>query len=122
MTTGYSGTYALNNTDLTLQPSSGKWIGRTDYGVDGGGHPVYSAVRKFELGFDLISTADAKQLTDFYNLVGSTGTVVACLPEWGNVGYVFRNYSGCTLQEPEVGEYFQTYIDSVKMTILNIRT
>lgn len=119
---GYSGTYALNNIDLTLQPSTGKWVTRTDYGVDGGGHPVYATPRKFEMAWDLISTADAKQLIDFYNIVGSTGTITACLPEWGNVGYVFRNYSGCTLQEPEVGDYFQTYIDSVKMTILNIRT
>ena len=122
MTTGLSGSYALNNTNLTLQPSTGKWVARTDYGVDGGGHPVYATPRKFEMSWDLISTTDAKQLIDFYNLVGSTGTISAHLPEWGAVDYTFKNYSGCTLQEPEVGEYFQTYIDSVRMTILNIRT
>lgn len=119
---GASGTYAFNNTDLTLQPTTGKWTGRSEYGIDGGGHELYSAFRNFELTWSLISTSDAKQIIDFYNLVGSTGTVVSCLPEWGNVAYVFKNYSGTTLKEPEVGEYFEGYITSVSMTVLNIRT
>lgn len=122
MTTGLSGSYAINNTNLTLQPSDGQWLDRTEYGVDGGAHPVYSSVRAFELSFDLISTADAKQLIDFYNLVGSTGTISVHLPKWGDAEYLFHPYSGTTLSEPKVGKYFQGYIDSVKMTILNIRT
>lgn len=119
---GFSGTYAFNNVDLTLQPTEGKWEGRSEYGVDGGAHPVYSQFRNFELTFDLISTSDAKQLIDFYNTVGNTGTCVACLPEWGNADYKFKNYSGTTLREPEVGAYFEGYINSVTLTVLNIRT
>jgi hypothetical protein len=119
---GASGTYALNNVDLQLQPTTGKWTGKGDYGIDGGGHPVYSAFQNFELTWNLISTQDAKQIIDAYNLVGSTGTVISCLPEWGALDYVFKNYSGTTLREPEVGEYFEGYITSVSMTILNIRT
>jgi hypothetical protein len=122
MTTGASGTYAFNNTDLTLQPTEGKWTSRSEYGVDGGGHPVYSSFRNFVLTFDLISTPDAKQLIDFYNTVGNTGTIVACLPQWGDAEYKFKNYSGATLREPEVGEYFEGHFTSVNMTILNIRT
>ena len=119
---GLSGTYAINNTDLTLQPTEGKWVERTNYGLDGGGHSVYAQNRKFQMEWVLISTSDAKQIIDFYNAVGNTGTVVSCLPKWGDVDYTFYNYSGTVLQEPEVGAYFQGYIESVKMLIVNIRT
>lgn len=119
---GYSGTYAINNTDLTLQPSEGQWLTRTDYGVDGGAHTIYALPRKFELKWDLISPTDLKQIIDFYNAVGNTGTVVFCLPKWGDADYQFYNYSGTTVAEPEVGAYFQGYIQSVKMLVMNIRT
>jgi hypothetical protein len=119
---GASGTYAFNNVDLTLQPTGGKWRERSDYGMDGGGHPVYSQVRSFELSWDLISTNDAAQIINAYNAVGNTGTVVSCLPEWGNVNYEFKNYSGTTLEDPTVGEYFIGHINDLKITIFNIRT
>lgn|SRR5574341_151018 len=122
MTTGLSGSYAINNTNLTLQPTSGRWTERTSYGIDGGAHQVYSSIRSFELTWALISPSDAKQIIDFYNLVGNTGSVVATLPEWNNAEYLFRNYSGTTLQEPTVGEYFQGFIQEVKLLILNVRT
>lgn len=119
---GASGTYATNGTDWTLQPTTGHWVERNQYGIDGSGHPIYSNFRNFEATWELISTSDAKQIIDFYNTVSSTGSVVSCLPEWGNTNYEFRNYSGTTLQEPVVGEYFQGYIQSVKLLIINIRT
>lgn len=122
MTTGLSGTYAFNGTDLTLQPTTGKWVERTTYGVDGGGHPIYPATRSFELTWNLISPEDAKQIIDFYNAVGNTGTATACLPQWGSVDYRFRNYSGTTLREPTVGAYFNEFIEEVSLLILNIRT
>lgn len=122
MTTGLSGTYAFDNVDLTLQPTTGKWTERTNYGTDGGGHPVYSQVRNFELRWELISTNDAKQIIDVYNTVSNTGTTVACLPEWGNLDFEFVNYSGCTLREPEAGEYFQGWIQDFRLLILNVRT
>lgn len=122
MSTGLSGTYGFNGTDLTLQPTTGHWVERTDYGVDGGAHPIYPAVRSFELSWELISPEDAKQIIDFYNVVGNTGTAVACLPQWGSIDYRFRNYSGSTLSEPTVGEYFQGYIMDMRLLILNIRT
>lgn len=119
---GASGTYAINNTDLTLQPTTGKWVERSQYGVDGAGHPIYSSFRSFELNWDLISPSQVKQLIDFYNTVSATGTVVACLPKWGDTDYVFFNYSGSTLGEPVVDTYFQGYLQSVKLLVLNIRT
>lgn len=122
MTAGFSGSYAVNNMDLTLQPTTGKWVERTNYGYDGGGHAVYASTRKFEMVWELISPTDAKQIIDFYNTVSNTGTVTSCLPKWGDANYLFQNYSGTVLVEPEVSNYFQGYIESVKLTILNIRT
>lgn len=122
MTTGLSGSYAFNDVNLTLQPTSGKWTERTNYGFDGAGHPIYPSVRNFELTWNLISPSDAKQIIDAYNAVGNTGTVVACLPKWGDLEYTFYNYSGTTLQEPVVGEYFQGYIQEVKLLLVNVRT
>lgn len=100
MTIGLSGTYAVNNVDLQLQPTTGKWVERTNYGFDGNAHPIYSAFRHFELTWDLISTNDAKQVIDIYNSIAVTGSVVFCLPKWGDQNYTFYNYSGTTVQEP----------------------
>jgi hypothetical protein len=122
MTTGLSGSFAFNNIDLQLPPSDGKWVERTDYGVDGDAHVVYSAFREFELSWDLQSTSDASQIIGFYNLVSATGTLVACLPKWGDPTYTFYNYSGTTLREPTFDSYFMGYPQTAKMLIMNVRT
>jgi len=122
MTTGFSGTYAVNNVNFTLPPTSGHWLERTNYGIDGEGHVLYPATRSFEMVWELISTDDASQIIGFYNAISSTGTSVVCLPDWGNSNFLFRNYSGCTLVEPTINEYFQGYITNMSLKILNIRT
>jgi hypothetical protein len=122
MTAGYSGSYSFNNVDLTLPPSEGSWKERPNYGIDGGGHTIYSSVRDFEMTWDLISVANLNTIISVYNSVGNTGTVVSCLPDWGNANYIFRNYSGTVLQEPTVGVYFQEFVQNVKLLILNVRT
>lgn len=122
MTTGLSGTYAVNGTDLSLPPTTGKWLDRASYGVDGNAHTVYSQYRDFELKWELISTDDASQIIGFYNQVGNTGTVTVCLPKWGDPTFTFYNYSGTTLVEPIVGEYYQGYIQSVTLVVVNART
>lgn len=119
---GLSGTYAFNGTSFTLQPTTGKWVERTQYGIDGGAHPVYATPRSFEITWQLINVDELQQIINFYNLVSNTGTVVTCLPQWGAADYRFKNYSGTTLQEPMVGEYFQGYIQSVTLLVLNVRT
>lgn len=122
MTLGLSGSYAFDNVNLTLQPTSGKWLERTQYGIDGGGHPVYPSVRSFELRWELISTSDAQQIIGIYDAVSNTGTVTVCLPRWGDIEFSFYNYSGCTLREPESGEYFQGWIQDFRLLVLNVRT
>lgn len=122
MTTGLSGSFAFNDINLNQIPTTHHWIERTMYGTDGGGHGVYPAVRSYEMTWNLISTDNAKQIIDFYNVVGNTGTLTACLPEWGSVDYRFKNYSGSVLQEPIMSGYFQGFIEELKLLIVDIRT
>jgi hypothetical protein len=119
---GTTGSYALNGTRFVLQPTEGQWDAKGMLGVDGNGHPIYSAVREFQLSWDLASPTDVKQLIDVYNANANTGTVVFDLPKWGDADYSFYSYSGCTMREPEVGTYFNGYISNVKLTIMKVRT
>jgi len=122
MTIGYSGSYGINGTDFTLQPSTGKWNERDTLGIDGNGHPIYPQVREFNLHWALISTDDLSQIINFYNQCGNTGTVVADLPQWGVAGYQFYSYSGCTISEPTIGEYFNEFVTDVRLVIMKVRT
>lgn len=117
---GASGTYAVNGTDFTLQPTRGRWIDRDAIGIDGNAHPVYPAVRSFELSWQLIDASDLSQVIGFYNSVISTGTVSVDIPRWNGNPYQFQRYSGCTLGEPQVGEFFAEHTQEVKLLIYNI--
>lgn len=122
MSIGYSGTYAINGIDFQLQPTKGAWSNRERIGFDGNGHPIYPALRSFSVSFQFAHPADVKQLIDTYNALGSTGTAVFDLPKWGADGYSFYSYSGCTMSEPSVGEYFNEYISDVSFEIYKINT
>ena len=122
MTQGLSGTFAFNDVNINQYPTTHKWVERTQYGVDGNGHPLYGQVRSYEMVWNLISGEDAQQIIGVYNSVGNTGTVTSCLPEWGALDYRFKNYSGTTLVEPVMNGYFQTYIEEVKLLVLSVNT
>lgn len=122
MTIGASGSFAIQGTDLTLQPTVGKWLERPTFGVDGGAHLIYSSVRSFELNWNLISPSDFKQVVDFYNTVQSTGTVAVDLPQWGAAGFQFNRYSGCVLSEPTFDNYFNEYIEGARLLVVNVVT
>lgn len=121
MTTGLSGTYAVNTTQLSLQPTEGRWGERQEFGFDGLGHPIYSAVATFELRWQLISPSDLSQIVGFFNAVQNTGTVAVDLPKWGDSQYSFYRYSGCTLSQVRVGEFFNEYYTDARLLILNVR-
>lgn len=122
MTQGVSGSYSVNGTNLTLQPTAGSWNERQQYGIDGGGHPIYSSVRSFELQWQLISPSDLSQIITFFNSVSNTGTVAVDLPKWGDSQYSFYRYSGCVLTDVQTGEHFNEHIKDVRLLILNVRT
>ena len=118
---GASGTYAIQGTDLTLQPTTGRWIDRDVVGFDGSGHPIYPAIATFEMTWQLISASDFAQLVTFYNQVQNTGTVAVDLPKWGTSPHQFNRYSGCTLGEPLVNEFFLDHIEEVRLLVYNVQ-
>lgn len=119
---GLSGTYAINGTDLTMQPTEHNWVDRDSIGISGDGHTIYSSAREYRLVFNLQSASDMNQLVAFFNTVSTTGTIVACLPQWNSPLFTFANYSGCVLREPTFSNYFNEYAEQVTLVIGNIRT
>lgn len=121
MTTGM---VAINGTDLLIQPDV-HWVPRANLGIDGQGHPIYSAIREVELSFELIDQSTFSQLEGFYNACGNTGTAVVRLPpQYTSSQFSFIDYSGCVLGEPEIGGNYFTedgWIPQVKMLVANIR-
>lgn len=122
MTPGFTGSFALNGTNLTLQPSTFGWENRDSLGIDGNGRPIYSSLGSFQMYWGLMSTSELAQLVGIFDTVSTTGSVVADLPEWGNSGYYFYPYSGVVMQRPQVGDYFNSYVTDVRLVITNIRT
>jgi hypothetical protein len=117
--------YKINNTSLALQPSAGKWIPRETVGTDGNGHPVYPAVRQFEMKWDLITEAEFYELQNMYDtLMYYTGSTTATLPRYKPVSgvYTYDTYTGCIIHEPEATEFFELHRINAKMLIVNIRT
>ena len=115
---GTSGTYSFNGTSLLLMPTEARWVDRAMIGITGNGRPTYPASRQFEMKWGFMSMTEFHQVQGFYNSIQSTGTVVVDLPKQGTTPYQFYSYSGCTLQEPNVGVFFETYVSDVSLLIL----
>jgi len=114
--------YKINGTTLLIEPTSGRWLSRNQFGIDGAGHPIYSPTRQFEINFGLLSPQEHNQLQGFFDNVITTGTAVVDLPEYGASSYTFKSYSGCTLREPEQGQYFVENLAEVRLLVTNIST
>lgn len=118
---GTTGSYAMNGTRLSLQPTYGNWQTRQELGRDGNNRPLYPAIREFEMGWDLMPTSDLKQIIDA-QLTTTTGTVVFDLPKWGDTLYTYYSYSGTIVNEVTVGQYFAEHVQNVRLIVSNIRT
>ena len=121
MTVGASGTYGINGVDLTLQPTYGRWIPQGVLGITGDGHPIYSAIREFEIHWSLSAQSDLDQIQDARDLIYLTGTVSVDLPAYRGSSYVFQTYSGCVLYEPERGAYFSDHTSEFVIIVGNIQ-
>jgi hypothetical protein len=117
-----TGTYAINGTPLSLQPTSGRWLAQDEIGITGDGHSIYPALREFELRWQLEGPSDHSQLVNFFNAIQITGTMVVDLPKYGASSYFFFSYSGCVVQQPELGQYYEQYINDVVLVVRNIQT
>lgn len=122
MTQGITGSYAVNGSDITIQPSSGQWKPKNPLGIDGNGHFVYPPYREFELTWGLMKPSEVNQLQNFFASIGNTGTAVIDLPKYADASYSFFSYSGCVMQEPSYGVYFAEHYTDVTLLITKIRT
>lgn len=119
---GFSGTFAFNGTTLSLSPTTTQWGNKDEIGTGGDGHGIYPAITDYTMEWVLMPTSDFKQLQDFYLVSSTTGSVVADLPEYGNVDYIFKSYTGTILTRPQVGKYFAEHVSDVRLVLRNIRT
>lgn len=118
---GATGTYQINDTDLTVQPTYGKWLPREIIDIDGNGHAVYPPYRQFEVGWQLASMDQVQQLQNFFDTMGRTGTASVNIPRYGYSPYTFRTYSGTVLQEPTFEQFFAEHEANVTLLITKIR-
>jgi hypothetical protein len=114
--------FKFNNVLLSLQPTDHNWVGRNQYGISGDGHPIYPAVRQYQLKWSLSSASEFQEFLNAYNQVSVTGTLSVDLPEWNSATYQFRTYSGCSLTEPEFSNYYENYFQEVSLLVIGIRT
>ena len=122
MTIGFSGSFAINGTELLLYPTEFSWVGRSPLGYTGDGHPEYGGdSREFQMRWNVESSLQFQQLIGFFNAAVSTGTVSVDLPQWNNANYLFYRYTGCVISEPEMGRYFTEHPSDVRLLISNIR-
>jgi hypothetical protein len=120
MATGLSGSYAINGTELSIQPTTGRWMPQSVVGINGNGIPIYPRVREFELRWNLSDPALVNTLRTYFNALQFTGTVALDLPQLESADYRFYRYSGCSLYQPERGAYFAEHITDLVMIVGNI--
>ena len=115
-------TYKINGVSLLVDPTTARWVDRQVLARDGNGHPVYAAVRQFEMKWQLLSPSGTYQLQQFFDAVITTGTAVAELPKYAAYDYAFYAYSGCVLDEPVFDPYYAENLTNVTWLISKIKT
>jgi hypothetical protein len=114
--------YKVNGVELSIQPTSGRWMPQSVVGITGNGVPIYPRTRSFELRWNLSDTVLANEIRSYFAALNFTGTVVVELPQYTSSSYAFYAYSGCSLYEPDRGAYFSEHITDVVMVVGNIVT
>lgn len=114
------GDYKINGVSVQ-DPTNGEWINPRSLGYSGSGRVVYPPLREFRLEWNLMSISDFDTVRDEWRKDQITGSVTADLPDLLANSYVFRTFSGCHLQEPEVGQYFEQYVMDVVLVVTAIR-
>lgn len=114
-------TYKINGVELTTQPTTGRWMPRSPVGISGDGHPTYPRVREYELRWGVLDQSSVNQIQQMFDMIGVSGTIVVTLPMRTGTSYVYQEFSGCTLFEPERGTYFSEHTTEFVMVVGNIQ-
>ena len=112
----------FNGTGLMLPPTTAGWMEQESIGTNGAGYQIYPALREFQMTFNLTSQNEWFELRNYFNMVGTTGTLVATLPDIDNNTFAYKNYTGVILRQPTMQEYFnEEWSTEVRVTLL-VRT
>jgi hypothetical protein len=114
------GDYKINGIEVA-DPMSGEWVPNRPLDTSGEGRPVYSPLREFRIRWNLMSIADLDELRDEWEKDQATGTVTVDLPDLKQSSYAFRTFSGCHLEEPQAGQYFEQYASDIVLVVTSIR-
>lgn len=114
--------FKINGTEISLQPTTYRWVYPDPLGIGTSGMARYPAVKQFELLWDFMSISEYNQIQSFYDNQSLTGTYVVELPDMEDNEWAFREFSGTILNHPVVGEFFQEHFSDVSLVIRNIRT
>lgn len=114
--------YKINGTNFLIEPTTGRWLPNSPIGITGDGHPIYPAIRQYELRWQLSSQAEVEQLRAWFESTRITGTSSVTLPCYTTGSYSFLQYSGCILFEPERGVFFNGTTTDLTLIVGNIVT
>lgn len=112
----------FNGTGLMVQPTTAGWVQQDEIGINGLGISIYPALREFQLTFNLTSQGELYELINYFDQIGTTGSIVATLPAWGANTFQYRNYSGVVLKQPSMTEYFAEQWSTEVNLVLLVRT
>lgn len=113
------------NSHVIMAPTEFRWMPRKALDVQGDNRPIYAGVRSAQLKWRLSSNEDWATLQAYFRTMESSGTATVRIPEMPTItgsAYAFREYSGCTISEPSVGPFFETYPKNVVLLVHNIVT
>ena len=119
---GVTGSFSVNGVTLLMQPTEHSWVDRTNLGISGDARPTYPSVRQYQLSWNFMSMEEFAQLHSFFEYSQHSGTLVVDLPKYATTPYQFYSYSGCTMEEPKAGKFFESYASDVNLLILKVRT
>jgi len=111
--------YKINGTQLR-KPTTGRWLDKKEVGHSGVGNPIYGGYRDFELSWDFLLPAEINLVESAFLFSQNSGSVVVELPQYAD-SFVAREYSGCYLSSPVVGEYFEGYFSDVTLIVKKVR-
>ena len=114
--------YEINGTGIPIDPTEGRWMDQDIEGIDGNGRAIYAGPREFEMRWGLLSHDQVWQLQDWWQTIGSTGTITAALPRYAWPVYEFFTYTGVYIQQPRLDVYFTDSLTDVTLLVTNIKT
>ena len=112
-------TYKINGVQIAC-PTTMTWEDKREHGINGNGNPVYGRYRAAQLTWNIMYPEDLELLQRSYMYSQSTGTVAIHLPQYGASTYGFTEYSGCYLEDLQLGEFFEEHYTGVTLIVTKV--